>query len=142
MESFETSPERVRRIRQAAVDKRVAHQEVTELVVNARIGNGKLAEEREAHCDYANKQQGNREKFIRCKAGESALDTPEDSLRTPREQDRGQPKSERKQNRNGWLGEPTGNGGIHQKFGKSPGQKQHRVIQDTIVVDRNRNSAD
>ena len=142
MESFETSPERVGRIRQAAVDKRVAHEEITELVVNARIGNGKLAEEREAQCDYANKEQGNGEKFMRCKAGEDALDSREESLRTAREQDRGQPKSEGEQNRNGWLGEPRGNGGIHQEFGKSPGQQLQRVIQASIVVDRNRKSAD
>ncbi len=48
------------------------------------------------------------------KLGEDALDTPDKALRTSRKENRGQPKCERKQNRNGWLGEPRGYGRIHQ----------------------------
>ena len=54
---FETSPERVRRVRQAAVGKRVAHQEIAEFIMNTRIGNGNLAEQRETQRNHENKNR-------------------------------------------------------------------------------------
>jgi hypothetical protein len=119
---FETSPEGMGRVREAAVNKRVAHQEVTEFVMNAGVRNRQPAKQRETQRNYKKKQAQDGKEFVSRKAGEETFDTPKEPLRTAREKNRGQPKRERKQNRNGWLGEPSGSGGIHQEFGKSPGK--------------------
>jgi hypothetical protein len=109
--------------------------------VNTWIGNGKLRKERESQRNCKEKQNENGQNFMSCESGEDGFDTPKEPLRNAREKNRGQDKCEREQNRNGWLGEPSGCGGIHQGFGKSPGQKHHRVIHDSIVVDKARKSA-
>jgi hypothetical protein len=57
-----------------------------------------------------------------------------------RKENRRQPKGKGEQNRNGWLGEPSGSGGIHQEFGKSP-ENYQRVMLDSIVVDSDGNSS-
>ena len=81
MKRFEASPEWVRRIREAAVAKRIAHQEVAEFVMNTGIGNGKAAKQRKAQRDYEKKQSGNGQGFMSSKPGEVALDTSEKALR-------------------------------------------------------------
>lgn len=80
MKRFETSPERVRRVRQAAVGKRVAHQEIAEFVVNAGIGNRKLAKQRETQRNHEKKQYGDGNEFVSCKAGEEIFDVSKEPL--------------------------------------------------------------
>src|SRR5258708_3026463 len=108
----------MRRIREAAMYERVAHQQVAELVMNARIGNRQPAKQRESQRDYQEKQNGDGQQFVSRQAGKDALEKPEETLRTARHENRRQSKGEREQNRNGWLRERSGKRGIHRELGK------------------------
>jgi len=54
----------MRWIRKAAVGERVAHQEVAEFIVNARIRNGEPAEQREPQSNHEKKQEQDGQNFM------------------------------------------------------------------------------
>src|ERR1051326_1827004 len=51
MESFETDPHRMRRIRKPAMRERISHEQITEFVVDARYGNGQARKQSCSNCD-------------------------------------------------------------------------------------------
>ena len=86
MEGFETFPERMRRICEAAMGKSVSHQEVTEFVVDARVGKEKLVQQGDAQSNDEKKENTDRKDFTRCQASGKSLEMEKKAFRGARDQ--------------------------------------------------------
>lgn len=94
--------------------KSVRHQEVTEFVVDARVGKEKLVQQGDAQSNDDQEEKHNHEDFTSCQPSGKSFEMKKKAFRGTRNQHCGEQEGERKQKGHVWLGEPDVGGGIHQ----------------------------
>src|SRR5215470_17494986 len=92
MECFEADPHRVRRIRKAAVRKRVGHEQIAELVVDPRSGNGKKRKGRKTNHNHATEKNRRAKHDAAADSFKRAFDEAEECFVPAREKQRGEEK--------------------------------------------------